>query len=183
MRAALIVLMCVAAACLYGVLHDQVTARVCVEYFTVGHDPAVFPTDDPTLLGLGWGVLAAWWVGLVLGLALAVAARAGRRPKRSIRSLLRPVLILLAAMVVSATAAGLFGYVAGRSGMIVLQESVTDRLPRTKWAAFQADAFAHSMSYWVGFVGGGILIAIVWVSRKSLRPDRPRVTRGAGLAP
>lgn len=45
----------IAAGC-YGIAHDQVTACVCVEYFTVGHPP-VFSTDDPTLLGIGWG---AW---------------------------------------------------------------------------------------------------------------------------
>jgi hypothetical protein len=171
MRPALILLLCVSAAVLYGVLHDQVTARVCVEYFTVGHPPA-FDTDDPTLLGLGWGVAATWWVGLILGLALAVAARAGRRPKRSVRSLVRPVLVLLAVAAVFAAAAGVFGYVVGKSGTVVLPAAVKDRLPREKWAAFQADAFAHTASYWVGFVGGSVQIAAVWASRKWLRPDR-----------
>ena len=51
MRTGAIVLMCVFAAVVYGVIHDQITARVCVEYFTVGHPP-IFPTDDPTLLGV-----------------------------------------------------------------------------------------------------------------------------------
>jgi hypothetical protein len=31
----------------YGIVHDQVTARVCVEYFTVGHPP-VFQTNSDT---------------------------------------------------------------------------------------------------------------------------------------
>src|SRR5688572_26157371 len=165
--------MCVAAAIGYGIVHDQVTARVCVEYFAVGHPP-VFNTDDPTLLGLGWGVLATWWVGLILGMALAVAARAGRRPPRTVRSLVRPYGRLLVGMAVFAAAAGMFGYVAGKSGMIVLPEPLTDKLPKGKWPAFQADAFAHTASYWVGFVGGGILITIVWLSRKRLRPVTTR---------
>ena len=82
--------LCVGAAVAYGIRHDQVTARVCVEYFTVGH-PAVFPTDSPTWLAVGWGILATWWVGLILGVGLAVAARFGRRPRRDVRSLVRPV--------------------------------------------------------------------------------------------
>jgi hypothetical protein len=49
-----IVLISIVAAISYGILHDQITARVCVEYFTMGHAP-IFGTDDPTLLGLGWG--------------------------------------------------------------------------------------------------------------------------------
>ena len=39
-----IILMEVAAAIVYGILHDQITARVCVEYFTIGHGPADFPS-------------------------------------------------------------------------------------------------------------------------------------------
>ena len=38
-----IVLLCVASAAVYGIVHDQVTARICVEYFTIGHAP-VFDT-------------------------------------------------------------------------------------------------------------------------------------------
>ncbi len=81
MKAVAIVLLCIAMAILYGIVHDQVTARVCVEYFTIGHPP-VFDTDDTTLLALGWGVIATWWVGLGLGIPLAIAARAGSMPKR-----------------------------------------------------------------------------------------------------
>src|SRR5262249_32121548 len=42
--------LCVAATVLYGICHDQVTARVCVEYFTVGHPPVFGGLTDPTLL-------------------------------------------------------------------------------------------------------------------------------------
>ncbi len=113
-RAAATVLLCVAAAVGYGVAHDQVTARVCVEYFTVGHPP-VFATTDPTLLALSWGVLATWWVGLLLGLPLAVAARAaGRSP----RSLVRPVARLMAVCGACATVAGVAGDLLGRAGVV-----------------------------------------------------------------
>src|ERR1044071_7564566 len=37
-----IVALALGAAILNGVLHDQVTARICVEYFTIGHPP-LFP--------------------------------------------------------------------------------------------------------------------------------------------
>jgi hypothetical protein len=88
-----IILACVAAAIIYGILHDQITARVCVEYFTIFHPP-VFATQSPTLLAFGWGVIATWWVGLFLGLFLALAARVGPHPKLSVRELLRQSLAL-----------------------------------------------------------------------------------------
>jgi hypothetical protein len=59
MQSIKIILTCVVAAVLYGIVHDQVTARICVEYFLVFHPP-IFPTQSPTLLALGWGVIATW---------------------------------------------------------------------------------------------------------------------------
>ena len=80
-KAVAIVLMCIGSAIIYGVLHDQVTAHVCVEYFTVVH-PLVFPTESPVLLGLGWGVIATWWTGLLLGVPLASPPAQGLGPAR-----------------------------------------------------------------------------------------------------
>src|SRR5262245_56111915 len=117
MHSLAIVLLSILAAVVYGILHDQVTARVCVEYFPIGHAP-IFGTDDPTLLGLGWGVIATWWMGLLLGVPLAVAARAGSRPKRSVGSLLRPIVILLAVMAVCALIAGVVGWLLARTGVV-----------------------------------------------------------------
>ena len=57
-----IILLCMASAVIYGICHDQVTTRVCVEYFTVGHAP-IFHTESPTLLAFAWGTTATWWVG------------------------------------------------------------------------------------------------------------------------
>lgn len=41
----------VLAAVVYGILHDQITARICVEYFTIGH-ARLIDSDSPTVLGL-----------------------------------------------------------------------------------------------------------------------------------
>jgi hypothetical protein len=71
-----IVLLCVGAAVGYGEVHDQITAHLCVEYFSVAHPP-IFHTDNPTLLAIGWGFIATWWVGMMLGVPLAAAARWG----------------------------------------------------------------------------------------------------------
>ena len=49
-----IILLCVLATIVYRILQDQVTARVCVEHFTIGHPP-VSNTDSPTPLAFGWG--------------------------------------------------------------------------------------------------------------------------------
>lgn len=148
-------------------MHDQITARICVEYFTIGHPP-IFDTDSPTLLGLGWGVIATWWVGLVLGLPLAFAALRGSRPKRTARSLIGPVAILLAWMGTLAAVAGVIGFIAANLGWVVLLEPLASRVPVERHTLFIADLWAHSASYLVGFVGGLILARRVWRSRQRL---------------
>jgi len=164
-----IVAMSIASAVLYGILHDQVTARVCVEYFTVGHPP-IFGTDDPTLLGIGWGIIATWWMGLLLGVPLALAARLGHKPQRSVRSLVRPVLILLAVMGQCALVCGLVGWLAARNGIVRLIGPIADALPLDRHVPFLADLWAHSASYLVGFLGGIFVIVSVWKSRGRAEP-------------
>lgn len=176
-----VVLMCIFAAVCYGIVHDQVTARVCVEYFTVGHPP-VFGTSDPTLLGLGWGVIATWWVGLLLGMPMAAAARAGSRPKRRASSLVLPIACLLAVMAVCASAAGLLGWALASRGAVFLVEPIASQLPANRHVRFLADLWAHSASYGVGFVGGVVVIVSVWRSR-GRGAETPAGKPGAAPAP
>jgi hypothetical protein len=156
--------MCIVAAVTYGIIHDQLTARVCVEYFTVGHPP-VFRTDDPTLLGIGWGIIATWWVGLLLGVPLAVVARAGSRPKRSAGSLVGPIACLLGIMAIGALVAGLAGWILAGSGVVVLVGPMASKLPADRHVPFLADLWAHSTSYLGGLVGGIAIMVLVWRSR------------------
>jgi hypothetical protein len=164
MQVLAIVLLCVLSAVVYGVLHDQVTARVCIEYFTVGHPP-LFATASPTLLGLGWGVVATWWVGLLLGVPLALFARVGSRPRRPAASLLRPIGMLMVVMAVCALLAGIAGFVAAQLGAVWLVEPLASRVPQDRHAAFIADLWAHATSYAVAFMGGLVIMAHTWWSR------------------
>jgi hypothetical protein len=158
--------LCVTAAVIYGIVHDQITARVCVEYFTIGHPP-IFGTDSPTLLGIGWGIVATWWMGLFLGIPLAIAARAGSRPKREIRSLVRPIGQLLLVMAACALVMGIVGYLSADAGRFRLAGPLARAVPADRHARFVADLFAHNASYAVGFFGGLLVIARVWRSRRA----------------
>lgn len=159
-----IVLMSVLAAVLYGIVHDQITARICVEYFTIGHPP-IFGTEDPTLLGIGWGIIATWWVGLLIGIPLAIVSRAGSRPKRSPASLIQPVGKLLAVMGIGATIAGIVGGCLASVGAVFLIGRLAEAVPADRHVVFLIDLWAHSASYLIGLVGGIVLIVNVWRSR------------------
>jgi hypothetical protein len=164
-----IVLTCVAAAVLYGIIHDLFTAHICVEYFSVFHPP-VFSTTSPTLLAIGWGVLATWWVGVFLGVLLALAARVGSRNKIEAPNLIRPISKLLLVMGFLAAGAGLTGYILTRNGMIIPPQWVTSILPPTRHARFMADLWAHNASYLFGVVGG-LLLCFLTI-RKRLVPTK-----------
>lgn len=154
-----IVGLCILAAVLYGIVHDQVTARVCVEYFTVFHPP-IFSTRSPTLLGLGWGVIATWWAGAIIGMLIAIAARLGLRNQFTARELVPYVAWLMFFMAVAATVFGAIGYFKG-----VMPPQLSDLLPVERHRRFLADWWAHSASYASGFLGGIALCIVIAVER------------------
>jgi hypothetical protein len=160
-----IILVCVAAAICYGIVHDQFTARICIEYFTVFHSP-IFGTQSPTLLGIGWGVIATWWVGAFLGIMLAVAARAGSRPKLTAIALLRPIGKLLLTMAACAALSGFLGFVLAENNIVFPPDWVASCLPVTSHSRFVADWWAHNASYLSGFLGG-IVVCIMAFRRRS----------------
>lgn len=169
----------VGLAVAYGVLHDLVTAHVCVEYFTVGHAGMGGPADpSPWVQALFWGWAATWWMGLLLGLLLASAARLGPWPRRSPRSLLRPLLALLLVSGAAALLAGLLGaWLAGR-GQVTLVGPWAAAVPPERHVAFLADLWAHNASYLVGGLGGLLLAARV-LRRRQREAQAPAGARAA----
>jgi len=159
-----IVLAAIVAAAVYGVAHDMVTAHVCVEYFTVGH-PRVIASETPALLALVWGVLATWWMGLLLGIPLAVVSRAGRRPRLRAADLVRPISALLGVMAAASLAAGLIGHTLAAAGNVWLLEPMASRVPAGRHTAFLTNLWAHSAAYLAGLVGGIALCILMWRRR------------------
>ena len=160
-----IVLLGLCAAVGYGIVHDQITARICVEYFTVGH-PRIIDSESPTLLGLVWGVVATWWVGLPLGVLLALAARAGPWPQLEADDLRSSVLILLGVMAICAALAGFVGYQFAIAQQIGFPSIWATGVSPEKQPAFIADWWAHNASYDVGILGGAIVCVITWWRRR-----------------
>ena len=155
-----ILLLVVLGSVVFGVLHDQVTARVCLEYFTVTHPPLV-ESQSPTVVALAWGVVATWWMGVLLGLPLAVAARLGRPPRVSARELLRPLLIVLGTM-------GALAIVAGVAGFLVntpLHPEIASVIDPSRHDRWRSAWFAHNASYMGGSIGGVLLWIWVLASR------------------
>jgi hypothetical protein len=160
-----IVLMSVAAAILYGVVHDQITIRVCLEYFTVFH-PTILDDPSPTVLAAAWGVIATWWVGLPLGVLLAVAARRGAAPKRTAAELWPGLARLLLLMGSAAAIACAAGFLAHRQGWVEIPQAWASWIAPERHANFMAAWWAHNTSYGFAAIGGLWLVGRTAVMRR-----------------
>ncbi len=159
-----IVLLCIFASCVYGIIHDQITARICVEYFTIGH-PKIIESESPTLLAFAWGIRATAWMGGILGILIALAARAGSKFQLADRDLFRPVAILLGTMAISAFTFGLIGRTLATNKSIWLIGPLAEEIPPEKHIDFLTDAWAHSASYGAAALGGIVVIAYIIIRR------------------
>lgn len=153
---------CTFAAVAYGLAHDQITIRVCPEYFTITH-PRIVASTSPTVIALAWGVAATWWMGAALGLLVAVAARAGSEPRVGAVRLARPVAAVLALSGGFALGTGLVGYVLARTGVLGLTGELAADIPREMHERWLAAWWTHLASYAVGGIGG--LVLVVWTLR------------------
>jgi hypothetical protein len=155
----------IAAACVYGIAHDLVTAHVCIEYFLPPMHPIIVPTDSPFLLALIWGIVATWWVGLLLGIPLAVVCRFGQRPKLTVKNIVRPVLFLLIILYIVSMLLGVVGYIAGQMKWIWLLPPLADAVVPERHALFLFDLWAHLAAYVLGAIGGIMLMYRLWKKR------------------
>lgn len=161
---AAIILLTTLAAVVYGIVHDQITVRICLEYFTIFHPPVV-PTTNPTLLAFGWGVIATWWAGFLIGVPLAFCSRLGAPPRRDVTSLVRPVAKLMLVMAGGAILSGFIGWTLASNGVIQMTEYSASLLPESRQARFFADLWAHNASYAGGFIGGLVLCVRVRLAK------------------
>jgi hypothetical protein len=150
------------AAIIYGELHDQVTAHVCVEYFSVAHPP-IFHTSSPFWLAVGWGFVATWWVGAPLGVGAAAAARLGPWPQLGLSDLWGDFVGLMAVSAAAAAVAGAVGAFRVAQGWAPVPLGWGPIIPPAKHAAFAFDAWAHMTSYAVGGAGGLVVMGrTIW---------------------
>ena len=163
-NSAKVILITILAAITYGIIHDEITAHLCVEYFTLAHAP-LFHTDSPAILGLCWGIAATLGVGLVLGVLLAAVSQSGASPPYPIPPLIRSISSLLLMMALSAALPGIMGFNLSRHSLIPFPSGFAYLIPLDRHDRFIAVWFAHSASYLVGFLGGAFLILRIWKQR------------------
>jgi hypothetical protein len=161
-----IVLLGLSALVGYAMLQDQVSVRLCPEYFTVLHPPIPGLTD-PTLLGISWGFLGAWWGGVLLGFVMSFVATLGPRPALTARELVRPVAILVGVL---AAVTALTGFTVWHHAGVLgasLDAGMAGLVPVENHRGLLTVACYHLTAYVTATVGGVLLCAWVWPQRRA----------------
>ena len=160
-----IVLLSILAAVTYGVIHDQITGHISLEYFTIGHAPSFTPNRQRCSASAGCDrhVVGRCAVGHSARLRRA----AGRRPKRSAASLVRPLAMLFVVAAGCAAIAGIIGYAFAVTGAMRLADFLAVQMPPEKHTPFLIAGWMHNTAgYAAGFLGGILLIVFTWRSRE-----------------
>lgn len=177
MRFAGIVAMAWLGALAYGVLLELGTLLVCPEYVSAVY-PELVPAGSDSLPLVGraaaWGVVATLLPGLLLGLGLAACARLGPAPRRSLRSLVRPLLVVLGTGLSIAVALGLSGLILALGAGTPLPDELAAAVPAEAHSRLAVAWFGHSGGFIGGLIGAAALMALVTLRRlKEYRRDRP----------
>jgi hypothetical protein len=149
----------------YAMLQDQVSARLCPEYFTVLHPPIPGLTD-PTLLGISWGFLGGWWGGILLGYVAGLVATLGPRPPLAPRELVRPLGILVSVL---AAVTALTGFTVWHHANLLgvsLDAGMTGLVPPERHCGLLTVACYHLAAYVTATVSGLVLCAWMWSQRR-----------------
>lgn len=84
---------------LYGITNDQITVRICPEYFTKGshgvqvdsYFPFMKGIKNPTILGCFWGSIYSPFLGVALSIPTILCARLGPEPRLQANELFLPL--------------------------------------------------------------------------------------------
>ena len=147
---------------LYGVLHDQLTYTVAPEYYTCFKFPQFGLSPElvaiPRLGAAAVGFLATWWIGIPIGLGLAVVLLF--HPAGAIlRAYLKGMLVLICTALAFGLAGLMLGFLffARMADNWLLPEGVTQA------GRFIAVGCMHNGSYLGGLVG--LILAILHLVR------------------
>ncbi|MCJ8330444.1 MAG: hypothetical protein HRT89_15020 [Lentisphaeria bacterium] len=143
-----ITLLCIFAAILYGIVHDQISAQISMEFFTKGDSES-----SARFIALVKGILWTWWFGLILSIPLGLCARHGKRNKLKAKKLILPVARVIATVFVFSLCSGLIGYAIATLGLHELSDKLVSSIPEESRNGYIANIWSSFGAY-VGAVVG-----------------------------
>jgi hypothetical protein len=169
---ALIVLACWLAAA-YGALHNQISYAVGPDYFHAFKfiQFNVAPSFPPRLAAAIVGVQASWWMGLVIGVPIAVVCAFAPDVPAMLHLFLRAALLVVIMTLTLGTATLLLPAGDMLSGLIPMPPAVRDPV------GFSRAALMHDTSYLAGVLS--LLAGLAYTGRTVRRLNARKKPPGA----
>lgn len=144
----------------YGMLQDQVSARLCPEYFTHFHNPIPGVTE-PTLVGIAWGFLGAWWGGALFGYFAGLTATIGKRPPLRVKHLVLPMFLTVLAVGGAVAVTGWVVACYADQLNVEVDQYIAGPVPAERRRALMVVACYHQAAYLFSIAGS--IACCVWV--------------------
>ena len=165
----LTILISVALAGIFGIVHDQITYTICPEYYTkfkfaqfslndIGN-VAIMP--NPRLRVAVVGFLATWWVGKYIGIVLGIIGLIFLDHKKMFKAILNALLLTFCVTCITAFIGFLYGkFHLTKTGVNWwLPDNLIDK------NSFITVGSIHNFSYLGGAIG--LLIAVIYLMLKN----------------
>jgi hypothetical protein len=151
------------AVVIYAVIQDQVSVRLCPEYFTLFHN-SIPGLKDPTLLGATWGFLASWWGGVMMGYSAGLCATLGKRPQLAPREIILPLIVLMLGITTVVAISGFSVWRHSEMFGVRIDPGLSMMLPPERHQPLLVVACYHFVAYATSVIGG--IVLCVWISRE-----------------
>jgi len=163
---------------LYGIIHDQITYSISVEYFTkfkfyqfglmdIGNE-AIFP--NPRLQVSIIGFMATWWLGIPIGVLLGIEVLRYKNPKEMFSATFKAIFITILVAVLGGIVGFFYGYffLINRPIEDFSTWYIPDNIIDIK--SYIEVGAIHNFSYISGIIG--LLVALIYSSVKRKRVNR-----------
>jgi hypothetical protein len=165
MEFAKLVLRCLLVVATAGAMVGTASALVCPEAFTLGR-PAAFGSLPLPLLGMLWGFLEFMMPGVVVGLAIGMAANVGDRPQIKAFFFRKPLWVHAAFIVVIAVSGGVIGWIAVTQGHWSVVGTLAAGVEPVRHPYLGAVWWASRAAQLANLVGGVVLAYWTWKKRR-----------------
>ena len=164
MEFAKLVLRCLLVIAGTGAVAGAVSATVCHEWFSLGRPPAFGGLPAPAL-GALWGLLEFLMPGIVVGMAVGMAANVGDRPAVKAMFFRKPLWVHAAFLLTVAVIAGFIGWMAVTQGHWEVLGNTAAATPPDRLPLLGAVWWASRGLHLANLVGGVALAFWTWKKR------------------
>lgn len=171
MRAIWIIAIGTSTGIVYGLLFGLVAGALCPAYFTIDSVPESIGGLPAPLSGALVFLRLSWWIGMLVGVSIAVSARCRRVARLDVTPYVRPSLMFVAFTGVVAAGTGLVTYAAARRGIVSVPHEIASRLTLHDAQVYVGIHSAQLVSIFLPWIGLAMVLS-TWICLRRGRVDQ-----------